>query len=95
MWLKIQRLSLNDFHASANILTKLLQETGELWTTNKKVIARILTYLTCSYTVRWRKFIRHVVLVEIPLAAIVQRGGDWRWLAGAATNEANHRRAVL
>jgi len=52
MWLKIQRLSLNDFHASANILTKLLQETGELWTTNKKVIARILTYLTCSYTVR-------------------------------------------
>jgi len=34
----------------------------ELWSTNKKVIARILTYPNCSNTVSWRKFIRHVVL---------------------------------
>ena len=31
----------------------------ELWSTYKKVIARILTYPNCTYTVSWRKFIRH------------------------------------
>ena len=34
----------------------------ELLSTNKKVIARILTYTNCTNTVSWRKFIRHVVL---------------------------------
>ena len=40
--------------------------TKEIWWTlvpkQKKVIAPILTYPNCTYTVRWRKFIRHVVL---------------------------------
>ena len=34
----------------------------ELWSTYKIVIARILTYPNCTYTVSWRKFIRNVVL---------------------------------
>jgi len=35
---------------------------GELWSTNKKVVGRILTQPKCSYTVSWRKSIRHAVL---------------------------------
>ena len=35
----------------------------KLWSTYKKVTALILTYPNCTYTVSWRKFIRHVVLV--------------------------------
>ena len=34
----------------------------ELWSTNKKVIARISTYPNCTYTISWRKSIRHVIL---------------------------------
>jgi len=55
-----------NFHASGNILTKLLQwgreSRDELWCTNKKVIACILTHPKCSYTASWRRSIRHVVL---------------------------------
>jgi len=54
-WPKIQRLSSYNFHASGNILTKLLQwgreSRDELWSTDKKVIARILTHPKCSYAV--------------------------------------------
>ena len=38
------------------------ESRDDLWSTNKKVIARILTHPKCSYAVCWRKSIRHVVL---------------------------------
>jgi len=37
----------------------------ELWSTNEKVMAHILTHPNCSYTVSWRKSIRHVVLFGV------------------------------
>jgi len=37
----------------------------ELWSANEKVIARILIHPNCSYTVSWRKSIRHVVVFGV------------------------------
>ena len=39
----------------------------ELWSTSEKVIARILIHPNCSYTVSWRKSIRHVVIHQLLL----------------------------
>jgi len=61
----------------------------ELWSTNEKVIARILIYPNCSYTVSWRKSIRHVALFGvIRHLPLLQRNFDYlnrlsTWTCGA------------
>ena len=49
IWLKIQRVRPYNFGDSGNILSKLCRPRDELWSTNEKVIARILIYPNCSY----------------------------------------------
>jgi len=45
----------------------------ELWSTNEKVVACILIHPNCSYSVSWRKSIRHVVLFGVILQLLLLR----------------------
>ena len=45
--------------------TNFSRPRDELWSTNEKVVARILTHPNCSYTVSCHKYIRHVVLFGV------------------------------
>ena len=67
-WPKIQHVSLCNSVTSwlVGISSTIFSRVrDELWFTNKKVIARILTYPNCTNTESWRKFIRHVVLYDV------------------------------
>jgi len=57
-------VSFYNFWASGVSSPTFSRRRDELWSTNKKVVARILSYPKCSYTVSvsWLKSLRHVVL---------------------------------
>ena len=54
-----------NFGARGIFSSNFSRPRDELWSTNEKVIARILIHPNCSHTVSWRQSIRHVVFFGV------------------------------